>query len=439
VRSRHEELGTFLGPTPAFFEAISTFRADPFPLGANDEIDPGIWNWFDENEIPMRRAFEWRFVGRGDQRCNEPGEDQWALLESSFARVDPVWTSEDVCFAVRPQRREGPSEVKPIIAAAVTTWHRYRYVPPRERQPIYYQVLLDLEIPTQGRCTRVKNEVLNAIERAIDARGTPVRLGVYTPLDRDTGEPLGGCAQQRRQLYPVADILRDADDAARDASPERIKVVWIYVNNLDLPPPAESASQLADLAVVEEGERSYELLTWAIASTAILSGFRAGEIPFSWDLATGWRPVEDETFVNEIRATARREMPFFTMRHDDDTLVEVLAPEGTDPQFFKVCGSTPISLTSVGVWSSGFPIEFGYPQAPAQRWGEDGGPPFFKIQLEPQILVTADEYTPVEIDVIVEVCENFCNNPFRTRGGVVFQNWREPAPGLHQEVCQWSE
>lgn len=439
VRSIHDEFGTFHGPTPSVREASSTFRARPFPVGKNDRIDPVIWSWFEDLGVPLRRSYEWRFVDRDGESCLTPTEDKWNLIDG-FAETDTSWTNEEVCFAIRPARPGGPSDVTPVIPAAVTTWHRYRYTPPRLRQPIYYSVLLDLEIPNAGRCTQVKDYILNAIDDSINARGTQVRLGVYTPISRDTGESLGGCEQERRQLYPVADILRDADDAVRDAAPEPIKIVWIYVNNLDLPPPADSAAQLGQLIPREEEERRYESITWAIGSSTILTGLRSGEATVSWDLTTGWRPIEDETFRTDIRATAAREMPFFTMQHDADTLVEVIAPPGTEPEFFKICGSTPEPIGSFGIWSSGFPIDFPYPQAVAQRWANDGGPPYFKLDLEPQVLVTRAEYLPVEIDVIVEVCEAFCNHPFRTRGGEIYPDWREPVPGgYNQEVCQWSE
>lgn len=434
VRSIHEDQGIFAGPDTSFERVIRTFDATPLAIEDNRAIDARIDSWFVDAEFPLKRDYEWQFVELEDGRC--PVSESFAADDlGGFAvvaepiEVDSEWTESDVCIVVRPSRRVGPTVpvVRRLKPSAVTTFERQSYVPPRIDAPTLYAVLVDMEIPNTDRCAQVKDFLFGTLESAIEARGEAVRLGIYTPLSGDDGQPTTGCEQGPRDTYPIDLILSDAIAAERSIEPQDARLLLIYVNNVEIPPGDRIVNQFVELSESLFEETDLSRYTWAIGSNAILD-------LVAWDFQTGWRPVEDETFRQDIVAFSRSALPFSTMDHSELKEISIEAPPDTAPLYFKLCQTSPFPYSAVGV-TPGFP-QFDR-RTPAVEWPEEGQP-FYTVPIEPQILVANTEYVQRRVDAVVEVCTAFCDGPFRTESGVDYDSWLRPGVQDPMEVCRWT-
>lgn len=455
LRSVHVDEGVFMGPGERFRTVETTFDFDPIALGHNEEIEPNRFDWFAENGVQLRRSYEWQFTKWLGPGCVEPAEVEWNPMTEPVS-VAHEWTDlavadSGICFVMRPDRADasGAYLARYLAPSAETSWESQKYVPPKVEAPIVWGLVLDLEVPNETRCRQVKSQLIDAVERAINARGDSQKLGIYTPLDPDSGDELGGCDQAAVRDYPLEQMLRDAQTARAENQPQDLRVLWIFANNIELPPPQRVLDQLELLglaillseandadAIPDEGlpfdPEDEELIgmgtrgfTWAIGSNVFME-------MFPWNLTTPWRPVEDQTLLADIKSAARQTLPFATMLHTPETEVEIELPASADtrPLHFKVCDATPLPIQEIGV-EPGNPAYL--PTEPAP-WPEfDDYSPFYRVAMEEQLLVPAAAYSRRSQEVVVEVCTAFCTGGFRTRGGDEHFDW------LQTSACQWQQ
>lgn len=456
LRSVHRDEGIFMGPAPRVRRIQRSFDTDPIALGHNDAIDPRRFDWFERNEVPLRRAWQWQFSHR-EGACLDPVPDAWLPAADPIA-VDRAWTGVGgefgLCFHLRPVRADGDAvwATDMLVPSAETAFETQRYVPARVNAPVVWGMLLDLEIPDPTRCTQVKGVLIDLFEAQIGARGDGQKLGIYTPTDAETGEALTGCDQATTRDYPLEQMLRDAQTARQALEPDSTRVLWVFVNNIELPPSERIQRQLElfglallygeaadggvipgvfgeDLPAVPEEDEDLVALgtaafTWALGSNVFMN-------LFPWDRATPWRPVEDETLHADIRAGARATLPFATMRHEPSTEIEITSPRQVRlrPEYFRICDATPFAVTALGIE----PGQAIYPPNGAVPWPEfDDYNPYYLVDIPPQILVPRTEYARRNEQVVVEVCTAFCGGPFRNRGGQDHDSW------MLGSRCQWN-
>lgn len=425
IRITHENI--WGGPRAELREVDQTFDIDPYAAERNEAVDPGLQDWFEENGVELRRDFEFQVVGR-DDACQETTEGDWSRLEEPSG-VDYDWVERPSCFAARPDRRNGgaPERAEPIEPIPELFADRQIYTPESTEAPVVYAVLLDLQIASEARCDRTKEELLGMIEEAFEERDESAELlDVYLPRSSE-GDEIDTCDQQARRRYPVSTILQDAraDVAGRDT-----RLVWTYVNNSQLPPSDELGEDLGDIARGFEDEEELETLVWGI-------GHEWMEVGAVLDVFTGWRSLGNKTFEADITTFADNHLPFKTMEHDSTTEVDIAPPEGSnEPRYFKVCSAEP-AYDAIGD-EPGEPPEFDR-RSPAIGWPDGDLRPFYTIDLGEQLLVPNVEYEEHRVEVIVETCERFCDQPFRARSGDEYAQWREPEAAPAQEVCRWTE
>jgi hypothetical protein len=456
MRSVHDDQGVFMGSPERSHRVETTFGIDPIGLDQNEAIDPNRFDWFADNGIRFRRDYEWQFTDWEDNACAEPSAGQWQPMvnpvDVSHAWTDRAVAGTGICFNARPLRADADGAVVQafMVPSAETTFETQSYVPPRQNSPIVWGMLVDLEIPNETRCRQVKGRIIDIVEAAIEARGDAQKLGIYTPTDPETGEELGGCDQAPERDYPFEQMLRDAKTVQSEEAPTEVKVMWVFVNNIELPPPERVLEQLqlfglalalgggdlgeelppgVDMIPDEElgefADLAVPAYTWAIGSNVFMN-------LFPWNVTTGWRPVEDKTLTADVKSVAKRTLPFATMLHEPMTEVEIQRPAEAEsrPLYFKTCSATPVPLDAVGV----IPGQPQYGPADTIPWPEfDDYPPYYRVTLEEQRLVPRTAYIRRRLEVVVEVCTAFCDGPFRTRGGEDYTNWR----GIG--VCRWSE
>lgn len=428
VRSRHDTEGIYAGPDPEVSKAETTFDVSPVAVDNNRRIHPQRYSWFREQDVPLRRDYQWRLIDHESGECQADDPTDWGTMATSVD-VDYGWVEQSHCFASRPVIRKGRAVRvhETLPPSAETTFEHQTYEPERLEPPIVYGIVFDLSIPSKDRCKQVKETLLRRLRTSIQAQGTHRELGIYKPRSSKTGKPLGGCKQEPRRRLPLADMVNDARRAKATISPPEVKVLWVYANNISLPPKKDVGRQLQEWTTQLGPKNNLKFFHWGIGSNTIL---QLG----SWDYRTGWRPIEDDTFQGDIKSFAKNYLPFETMDHDDTTEVPIDHVEGVDePKAFKICQSTPFPVDSIGTRSGSAPYGVDSPHVP---W-PDSGKPFYRVALPEQHLVPHQRYRIHQIDIVVEVCERFCDHQFKTRGGTVYENWKKTPDPRPLEVCQW--
>ena len=428
IRSEHVDAGYFAGPNPQRTRVEKTFDVEPVGIANNQKIDPQRFDWFAQNGVPMRRDYQWQFVERDGESCASSGGGGWRGMSGKL-EVDYAWVESPKCFASRPVAEQGPAvEIqKPLPPSAETVFEKQKYVPERLEPTIVYGIVFDLSIPSDQRCEQVTGKLESKLRSAIQSRGDHRELGIYTPISPETGQPTDGCEQAPRRRLPLSAMVRDARRAKATLTPPDIEVLWIYVNNIEIRPEPKIQTQLGSLTGDLGEENNVEFFTWAIASNAILA---AG----NWNFRTGWRPIGDDTLAGDIRSFAQNYLPFSTMDHESETEVKIDYPKGlADPVAFKICQSTPVPVSAIGIESGRAIYGIDSPHVP---WPAKGKP-FYRVELRPQRLVPYQQYVKPRVDIVVEACDRFCSNPFKTRGGQVYANWKQTPDPRPLEVCQW--
>lgn len=426
LRSVHEDEGYFASREARTREVGTTISIEPIALGKNDSIDPVLKDGVASLQPPTRRNFDWE-LRTGAFPCEGTALVGGEL--SPFAAVsDPTWVEVDACLVVWAKRRdERRLEVfSPVKPAAQTFWVEARYTPEVEEAPIAYNILFDLEIPSPERCREVQDTISDLFRESFGARGELAELGTYYPVDPSTGESFDGCAQSSTQDYPTSSMIRDADVFARRHDPSPIKVIWIYVNNIDVPPNSRLE---AHFNAIGEEEFNRSTFVWGLGANGLLQS------GLDWGEAMGWRPIEDRTLSRDIRARARAILPFKTMLHDNFTRVKIEPPEA-EVEKFKLCASNPLPIQRIGLGREP-PTIYGTDVVRWVPWTDEFEIFYFLEGLEEQRAVPNNKYIRYEIVTVFEFCTRFCANPFRTQGGLDVESWTDPQfePGM--QVCQW--
>lgn len=433
LRSIHAEEGLYAGSVPRLYQAPETFTASPFAYDQNRQLDPRFADWFELNEIPLERTFEWQVVtssrpdyrGGAPETCATPTEAAWSGLADAL-EVDYAWVESPACFALRPRRADAPGALLqiPFIPGAELYAEQQDYVPPEERPPIIYAFLTDLSIRGERRCAEAKGQIIQAFDGIFGRRAQDaIRLGTFTPTDPETGQPTDGCSQKSGQDYPVRQIVQALKEQAARLAPQNVRFVIVYMNNVELPPSERILMQLLELGIEIMAVPNALPYTVAVGSNVALS-------LFEWDRPIGWRPISDQTLFGDIRDWGDATIAFRTTLHDESTEIQINPPVGaTNPEAFKICQLTPTLPGGVGYEPGGrlFSLIRTHPW-PGQ------GRPHYTIALPPQILVPFNQYKRDTFSLVVEACTRFCDFPFRTSSGTDLSNWSNVP-----EVCQWSQ
>lgn len=435
LRSIHEDEGLYAGSEPRVKFAEITFGIDPIALGRNTSIDPRRLDWFELESIPMRRAYQWQLTEServsyltesnnvGD--CIAPDEGDWSEMEERVNPGDIAWVEQPMCMAARPRRRDGLGVMRnvPFPPSPMLAGEQQDYVPREERPPVVYLYLADTLIKSTSRCERALNGITGRIDRNFGSRApNSVRLGVFTPLDPQLGRPLSGCEQRADQDYPVRQMLEVIKQAAAELDPQRVRLVIVYLNNVDLPPSDRVANQLDEFFFELTTIQNIIPYAYAIGSNLVLE-------LFEWHATLGWQPIDDEIFIEDIKTWGDTTLPFRTMLHEPNTPIRINKPVPAEntPQRFKICAITPEVLSFIGLPAS---RQLTPPIYDNYVW-PTGDNPEYLVDLIPQVLIPNSDYVRTQVSVEIETCERFCDHPFRTASGRDLLSWEGT------EKCQW--
>ncbi len=449
IRSVHSNQGVFAGTKPRLETVGTTFGSEPIGIDNNNRIDPHLYDWFGENKVVLKRGFEWQFRDPGGNDCGAATQP-WASFSGEIdSKHDWVESASAACFALRPKRIDGRgAEVLiRLPASAETTFEKQRYDAATEIAHAVYGVLVDMEIPNDQRCNQIKDWLASTIEGAIASNSeSHTLLGIYTPLSTVDGESLSGCEQRNQQDFPLAKMIQDARSEL-SLIEKPVRVIWIYVNNIDQAPADRVLTQIVGLQTALSN--SFLTYNLAIGSDFIIQYFQQdspldvfdedpdGEFdlnPFKHGI--GWRPIEDATFGADIRSWAKANLPFHTMIHNDRTEIPIKKwTDAADAKRFKICQATPFEVDLIGLKSPLFQFTR---LEPSLVWPDDQDP-FFSVRIDPQILLPKNAYRLQRVDTVIEACLRFCDARFQTQSREVFQSWSQTPGERAMEICQWTE
>jgi hypothetical protein len=221
-------------------------------------------------------------------------------------------------------------------------------------------------------------------------------------------------------------MIQDAAEVDGRLAPERVRFVFIYINNSPLSLSESIRQDLRALTSRLGQENDLSLSNWAIGSGRVLQ-------LAEWDRQIGWRPISSDTFRGDIESTADSSLPYATMDHQSDKNIPLDAPEtGPRPLRFKVCRSTPLQ---VRIGATAEPPMFGVDD-PSAPWPQEDAP-YARVSFEPQILVRDSAYRTRSVDMVIETCTRFCDHPFESQGGGRYDSWSQTSAPQPMEVCKW--
>lgn len=421
VDSRH---GIFDATQMRVHDVVTTLSIDPLAIDNNTAAQAQLTDWFDEEEIPLRRDFEWTLVqwnSEESESCPQADGADWSTL-SSRVSLPQDWTNSTPCFVVRPRRNDlpGTQVAAPLIAGPVLFAEEVAKTVPDKKHPTLIAFLVDLQVVNQGRCDRIINTIEETVVARLSSRGYPHRnLGVFRPIGADNRED-SGCEQIGQSHYPFDEIEEEARRQAASFQ-EDPALVLVYLNNVELPPSESKLEAMEHYFQSSQMEQDFHLFTWAIASNVINS-------IFPWDNSTPWAPLEDENFLPFLENIVAYHFPLRSTDMGWDTPL-VLPPSNRadSPEHFRLCSVSP-ALHRIRL-PPGWP--FSGPAVGDWPWPQEGDPELF-LRIGAQDFVPYQDYRRDRISVVYEICDDFCDNPFVGPDGRSYHSWLN-AFG----VCQW--
>lgn len=423
----HDELhGTLESPDPRVHVTDQTFWIDPLAYDNNRRLMPRMTDWFDGQQIPIRRDFQWGLVEADGRDCSTGPPDEWSPYEG---RVDLPrnWTNDTPCLALRPVRHDEPATTvrAPIVESPMLYAEEVDEPIPEIQHPMQFAFLVDLEVTNEDRCQQyvdsIRDEIFSTLDE-LDAE--PDRdveyydLGVFRPTDPD-GTEYSGCSQDEGSRYPVGDILVEAEEIADDTT-EVSSLVVVYLNNLGLPPTESKIEDFEPLTGTQEPEDDPQFYRWAIGDHRLF-----GE--YGWHETTPWAPLEDENFLPSIESAVEATFPLRSTDFDGDDTLPVARPNAADsPQYFRTCSIHPEPVA----------VKLGTDQP--QEWTGETWPwpageiPELLFDIEPQEFRNFTAFQETRVRGAYEVCDRNCDHPFPGPEDIVYDSWLDQTG-----VCQW--
>jgi hypothetical protein len=306
----------------------------------------------------------------------------------------------EACASVRPAAPAGGGGVaaRTIGARALVTRFTHTYVPPIEIAPLVVQLFFDLELPNAERCSAAQELVRTAIlEAAVDiaasrGQGAEILLLDSVQLAVANGTPCRQAADRSFDAEATFEAIQAQLRAAFGPS-RRVRIVSVYVSNLDLDLPASLSASFDRLEGVHR-EADVGALKVAIAPSQPALRLRPERL-------LPWLATEDPTFRAVIRDLFREIWPFRTVVHTDATVVPLVSSEERERfSAFRVCSASSARAFAVGTRVGGRTV--------FQPLGEG---PAYSVALSPLVLIEAVAFQQPSVIVDWEGCAGLCDHP----------------------------
>ncbi|MCB9646058.1 MAG: hypothetical protein H6730_05580 [Deltaproteobacteria bacterium] len=350
--------------------------------------------------LPFTRRFEAHVSPGACGAAPDPADPAWTRLKGLPAALDAEFSPAPdpvACVWVRPERplRGAPLGARSVGARAEVERFRHVYTPPLEEAPLVFLPIFDLEIPNAARCEEaeglVQSAIVDAAARISEATGAPVLA--LEPLEIAEVDQVACRQANERDFDP--DVLVARANAAIQAAfgDQRVRILWIYVQNLDLYLPEPLLNSLRQLRSIVRNTTAHGDFMFAISPERVQDQLEP-------DRQLLWLASEEPLFRASIRSTLTAMWPFTTLQHARTTVVHMTS-EGEAARFeaYRSCvTSDPVELLGTPVGRQG-----------ARR--PDEGGPSYTVALPDQWLVPSGELVRPTVVVEWEACRAYCDRP----------------------------
>jgi hypothetical protein len=353
------------------------------------------------------------FLPLDDGGSNPPG---------TFPPDTPLTEEGTYCVGTRPIPADGGGTT--LIQARVATQPEVvtgtrEFIPPIERSPIIYQIVLDLEIPVPDRCADVIQKIEALTQKYFTGEVFPVPV-YKLPTVNLAEDASSKCAQKNERIVQTTQLAQALKELVTTLPGVHQQVHLLYFNNLDAPLPTQLTTSLQTLFVAlgrSPPNYKLDLYSWLFgpAGTAL----PMGEVDWwaHWIWATA-----NEQFEMDLDKYQNENLPRTTQEHKPGDPVLLLSPEETATyvgKLIKICES------SHGAQPFGqlpFPHTINEPS-----WTiASADPPSYLVTLKEHIVARAIDFVQQSSIVKYQICTRYCDgHPYVTTANDGRDSWVE--------------
>ena len=350
--------------------------------------------------LPFRRRFEAHLRAGACGAAPAPTSAGWRRMPTLPAELPALFSAAPdplACVWVRPALPPGGPAVGAQTVGARAEVYRFRhvYTPPIEQSPMVFLPMFDLEIPNPTRCEEAEGLVQSAILDAATeiSERTGAQILALPPLELAEVDQVA-CRQANLRTFDAAAVVARARDAIEARFGDRpVRILWIYVQNLDLALPEALEQAFLRLRAGVRDTTAHVDFLFALAPNVVQDQLQA-------DRHLAWVATEEPQFRGAIGGLLAGMWPFTTVLHDLEAVIS-LAPRHETARFsaYRICRA------SDAVRPTGAPVG-----APGVLRPDDAGPGF-RVTLPDQWLLPAAEIARPTVVVDWEGCAAYCDRP----------------------------
>ena len=408
VQAVHELYGVLPGLPPKYRKVDPTLKLESIFRPQNIEVYVNITDTVArDGAYAFPRRYEramWPAIGVCVSEA-APDDVTFVPLDdpTRFPPDTPLTDEGIYCIGTRPIPADGGgaalAQARVATQPELMTMTR-EFIPPIERSPIIYQIVLDLEIPVPDRCTDVVQRIEALIQKYLTAETYPVP--VYKLPTINLAENVSSkCAQTNDRIVQTTQLAQAVKELVTTLPGAHQQIHMLYFNNLDAPLPMQLTTSLQTLFIaLGRSPPNYEvdLYSWLFAPPAA---------PFPMEAVSWWAfwiwETADESFEMKLD-DYNDSLPRTTQDHDPSTPVPLLSPEETaayEGELIKICesshGAQPFAQLP-------FPHTINEPS-----WTiSSADPPSYLVTLKRQRVVTAVDFVQQSSIVRYQVCTRYC-------------------------------
>lgn len=327
----------------------------------------------------------------------DPGWTTVTTLPFTLTATFSEGLDPSACIALRPAEPAGGGATasRTIPARAVVTTFTHTYAAPTELSPLVYMPIYNLELPSSERCSEAQMLIASALREAAaqiaadEAEGTDtLELDPINLANKD-GIPCRQLDDPRIDDDVVGGRI-EAQIRERFGD-RRVRVVFVYVTNLQIPMPMNLEVDLQNLREYFRTRGSIRDFMMAVAPEQAIRQLNTDDM-------LPWVATEEPSFRDSILAILAGLWPFKSAIHSPATIVPLVGEaEAGRYRYYRICTATP-PVTALGAPVEGTTVLAPPPEGPAYR-----------VDLPEQILERAPLYVAPSVQVQWEACEALCD------------------------------
>jgi hypothetical protein len=424
VQAVHDVYGVLPGGVAAMESVPETISFKSFFRPGNDIVYLNITDVVaKQSPYSFPRPFERAMWATGGLCVSDlaPSDVSFSPLDNTggFPPPQPLTDQGTYCVGTRPIPADhGDStliETRIATLPEVVTGSK-AFIPPVERAPIIYQIVLDLEIPVPDRCTDAIQRIEDLVQRYMGSTGTPAHK---LPTINLSGDPAYPCAQTNDRVIDSAAIAQAIKQFVTTQSEFHQQVQLMYFNNLDAPLPSALRNSFEDLLnafLISPPGYELRLFSWLFAPLSV-AVFTTPML--NWWAYWVWQ-TPDMNFEMKMADYAQRSLPYTSQEHLASDPVPLLTDDEVaayDTDQIRICSSSspiqPHALlpTPHDIFAPSFPITV-------------ADPPTYLVTTNNQVVVDSSKFVQAEVDVDYQICTRYCDDhPFVDTAGEGQLSW----------------